>query len=189
MARAKRNKPHHPAKVHDRRSRDLPRNAEVAAVEVDDPFGLEPGDKIVTLRSIRNDPLRPAAHASSDRRGAMPGRAGIPERLGESRAWTSGCRSNQGICRWRAAAGADHGRSAQGCAAAEPRRARTRRRRLGAGARGFDPWHDHGADRAAAGGVRPALDRLFRAAIPRVPGSAGFDLWVCDGAAVSVPVC
>jgi hypothetical protein len=43
--------------VHDRRSRNLPRNAEVAAVEVDDPFGLEPGDKIVTLRSIRNDPL------------------------------------------------------------------------------------------------------------------------------------
>src|SRR6202171_2024984 len=57
MARAKRNKPHHPARVHDRRSRDLPRNAEVAAVEVDDPLGLEPGEKIVTLRSIRNDPL------------------------------------------------------------------------------------------------------------------------------------
>jgi hypothetical protein len=56
MARAKRNKPHHPAKVH-RRSRDWPRNAEVAAVEVDDPFGLEPGDKIVTLRSVRKDPL------------------------------------------------------------------------------------------------------------------------------------
>ena len=57
MARAKRNKPYNPAKGHDRRSRDLPRNAEVAAVEVDDPLGLEPGDKIVTLRSIRNDPL------------------------------------------------------------------------------------------------------------------------------------
>src|SRR3990170_4267468 len=57
MARAKRRRPHDPAKVHDRRSRDLPRNAEVAAVEVDDPLGLEPGDKIVTLRSIRNDPL------------------------------------------------------------------------------------------------------------------------------------
>ena len=57
MARAKRNKSHKSAKVHDRRSRDLPRNAEVAAVEVDDPLGLEPGDKIVTLRSIRNDPL------------------------------------------------------------------------------------------------------------------------------------
>jgi hypothetical protein len=57
MARAKRNKPYNPAKGYDRRSRDLPRNAEVAAVEVDDPLGLDPGDKIVTLRSIRNDPL------------------------------------------------------------------------------------------------------------------------------------
>src|SRR3981081_728319 len=57
MARAKRNKPHNPAKVHDRKARDLLRNAEVAAIEVDDPLGLEPGDKIVTLRSIRNDPL------------------------------------------------------------------------------------------------------------------------------------
>ena len=57
MRRAKRNKPHNPARIHDRRSRDLPRNAEVAAVEVDDPLALEPGEKIVTLRSIRNDPL------------------------------------------------------------------------------------------------------------------------------------
>jgi hypothetical protein len=57
VARAKRNKPYNPAKVHDRRSHDLPRNAEVAAIEVDDPLALEPGEKIVTLRSIRNDPL------------------------------------------------------------------------------------------------------------------------------------
>src|ERR1700688_1624668 len=58
MARAKRSKRQYkPAKVHDRRSRDLPRNAEVAAIEVDDPLGLEPGEKIVTLRSLRNDPL------------------------------------------------------------------------------------------------------------------------------------
>jgi hypothetical protein len=57
LARVKRNKPYNPAKVHDRRSRDLPRNADVAAIEVDDPLGLEPGDKIVTLRSLRNDPL------------------------------------------------------------------------------------------------------------------------------------
>jgi hypothetical protein len=42
---------------HDRRSRDLPRNAEVAEVEVDDPLALEPGEKITALRSIRNDPL------------------------------------------------------------------------------------------------------------------------------------
>ena len=54
VARAKRGKPHKQAKVHDRRSKDLPRNAEVAAVEVDDPLALKPGEKIVTLRSIRN---------------------------------------------------------------------------------------------------------------------------------------
>src|ERR1700687_3594047 len=57
VPRAKRNKPHRPTRVHDRRSQDLLRNAEVAAMEVDDPLALEPGDKIVTLRSIRNDPL------------------------------------------------------------------------------------------------------------------------------------
>jgi len=57
LARAKRRKPYNPAKVHDRRARDLLRNADVAAVEVDDPMGLDPGDKIVTLRSLRNDPL------------------------------------------------------------------------------------------------------------------------------------
>ena len=57
MVKAKRRKRHASMMIHDRRSRDLPRNAEVAAVEVDDPLGLERGDKIVTLRSIRNDPL------------------------------------------------------------------------------------------------------------------------------------
>jgi hypothetical protein len=56
LARVKRNKSHR-LKVHDRRSRDLPRNAEVAAVEVDDPLALEPGETIIALRSIRNDPL------------------------------------------------------------------------------------------------------------------------------------
>jgi hypothetical protein len=72
MPRAKRNKAHNAAKVHDRRSQDLPRNAEVAAVEVDDPLALEPGEKIVTLRSIRNDPL---GRPPPDRRGAISGRA------------------------------------------------------------------------------------------------------------------
>ncbi|HJZ20208.1 MAG TPA: hypothetical protein VJ226_04580, partial [Bradyrhizobium sp.] len=57
MARARRKKPHDPSRVHDRRSKDLLRNAEVAEVEVDDPLALEPGEKIVTLRSTRNDPL------------------------------------------------------------------------------------------------------------------------------------
>jgi hypothetical protein len=57
MVHAKRKKSHRLAKLHDRRCHDLPRNAEVAPVEVDNPFGLEPGEKIVALRSIRNDPL------------------------------------------------------------------------------------------------------------------------------------
>jgi hypothetical protein len=76
VARAKRNKLHKSAKVHDRRSQDLPRNVEVAAVEVDDPLGLEPGDKIVTLRSIRNDPLaRLHTHRQIDEAQYQGGRA------------------------------------------------------------------------------------------------------------------
>jgi len=76
VARAKRNKPHRPEKVHDRRSRDLLRNAEVAAIEVDDPLGLEPGEKIVTLRSIRNDPLgRLHSHRQIDEAQYQGGRA------------------------------------------------------------------------------------------------------------------
>ena len=76
MARAKRRKPHDPAKVHDRRSRDLPRNADVAAIEVDDPLALEPGDKIVTLRSLRNDPLgRMHSHRHVDEAQYQGGRA------------------------------------------------------------------------------------------------------------------
>jgi hypothetical protein len=41
--------------IHDRTSHDLLRNAQVAPVEVDDPY--EEGGKIVVLRSTRNDPL------------------------------------------------------------------------------------------------------------------------------------
>src|SRR5258708_13904439 len=76
MARAKRNRSQKAARVHDRRSRDLPRNAEVAAVEVDDPLALEPGEKIVTLRSIRNDPLgRLHSHRQIDEAQYQGGRA------------------------------------------------------------------------------------------------------------------
>jgi hypothetical protein len=57
MARPKRKRSLGAAGIHDRRSRDLPLNAEVAPVEVDDPLALEPGERIVALRSIRNDPL------------------------------------------------------------------------------------------------------------------------------------
>ena len=76
MPRAKRKKPYHPSKIHDRRSQDLPHNAEVAAVEVDDPLALEPGDKIVVLRSIRNDPLgRLHSHRQIDESQYRGGRA------------------------------------------------------------------------------------------------------------------
>jgi hypothetical protein len=188
MARAKRNKLQKSAKVHDRRSKDLPRNAEVAAIEVDDPLALEPGEKIVTLRSIRNDPLaRLHTHRQIDE-AQYQGRPGISGRLGEGRARPACGRSDTGICRWRAGAGADHGTPAQGGAAAEPRRTRTRRRRLLPGARGPGPRHDDGADRAAARIARPALDRLFRAAIPGVPRSTGVDLRLCHGAAIGAEV-
>jgi hypothetical protein len=57
VARITRSKSRRLTKIHDRRSHDLPFNADVANIEVDDPFALEPGEKIVTLRSIRSDPL------------------------------------------------------------------------------------------------------------------------------------
>lgn len=76
MTQSRRKKPYDPAKVHDRRSQDLPRNAQVAAIEVDDPLALEPGDKIVTLRSIRNDPLaRLHTHRQIDEAQYQAGRA------------------------------------------------------------------------------------------------------------------
>jgi hypothetical protein len=76
MPRAKRKKPHDRARVDDRRSRDLPRHAEVAPVEVDNPLALEPGEKIVALRSIRNDPLgRLHSHRQIDEAQYQGGRA------------------------------------------------------------------------------------------------------------------
>jgi hypothetical protein len=76
MARAKRNKSYRIAKAHDRRADDLPRNAEVVAVEIDDPLALEPGEKIVALRSVRNDPLgRLHAHHQIDDAQYRGGRA------------------------------------------------------------------------------------------------------------------
>jgi hypothetical protein len=76
MPRAKRKKPYNPSTPHDRRSHDLLRNAEVAAVEVDNPLALEPGEKIVALRSIRNDPLaRLHTHHQIDEAQYQGGRA------------------------------------------------------------------------------------------------------------------
>jgi hypothetical protein len=54
MARTRRRQPYDPA-VHDRRTTDLLRNAQVAAIEVDDPMEL--GGKLMVMRSTRDDPL------------------------------------------------------------------------------------------------------------------------------------
>jgi hypothetical protein len=76
MPRAKRTKPRKVSQVHDRRAQDLPRNAEVATVEIDNPLGLEPGEKIVAIRSIRNDPLaRLHSHRQIDEAQYRGGRA------------------------------------------------------------------------------------------------------------------
>jgi hypothetical protein len=107
VARAKHNKSHRLAKIHDRRSRDLPRNAEVAAVEVDDPLALEPGEKIVTLRSIRNDPLgRLHSHRQIDEAQYQGGRAFQhdwekaergPQAVDPSREYVDGVRTREPI--------------------------------------------------------------------------------------------
>ena len=76
MARAKRSKSQRLARMHDRRAQDLPLNAEVAAVEVDDPYALQAGENIVAIRSIRNDPLgRLHSHRQIDEAQYQGGRA------------------------------------------------------------------------------------------------------------------
>lgn len=51
------------APVHERLATDLIRNAEVSPIEVDDPYALEKGDRIVAFRSLRDDSLA-RMHAS-----------------------------------------------------------------------------------------------------------------------------
>src|SRR3569832_1235540 len=76
MPRAKRSRLRKPSHAHDRKARDLPLNAKVAEGEIDDPLGLEPGEKIVALRSLRNDPLgRLHSHHQIDEAQYRGGRA------------------------------------------------------------------------------------------------------------------
>ncbi|MCP3388214.1 hypothetical protein NLM27_05400 [Bradyrhizobium sp. CCGB12] len=76
MARARRNKSYKLTGISDRRSRDVPFNAEVADVEVDNPLALDPGEKIVAVRSVRSDPLgRLHAHHQIDEAQYRGGRA------------------------------------------------------------------------------------------------------------------
>lgn len=57
MPRARRQKPNDLKNVHDRRASHVSSSAIVAPIIVDDPLGLDPGDKIAVLRNLRNDPL------------------------------------------------------------------------------------------------------------------------------------
>ncbi|UWU79622.1 hypothetical protein N2603_14500 [Bradyrhizobium huanghuaihaiense] len=76
MARPRRNKSYKLTQIYDRRSREVPFNAEVAEVEVDNPLALDSGEKILALRSIRSDPLgRLHAHHQIDEAQYRGGRA------------------------------------------------------------------------------------------------------------------
>ena len=76
MAGARRNKSYRLTGIYDRRSREVPFNAEVAEVEVDNPLALDAGEKIVAVRSIRGDPLgRLHAHHQIDEAQYRGGRA------------------------------------------------------------------------------------------------------------------
>ncbi|OAF18482.1 MULTISPECIES: hypothetical protein [Bradyrhizobium] len=76
MVRARRNKSYRLARLNDWPSHDLPFNAEVAEVAVDNPLALEPGEKIVAMRSIRSDPLgRLHSHRQIDEAQYRGGRA------------------------------------------------------------------------------------------------------------------
>ena len=76
MARARRNKSYKLAQIYDRRSREVPFNAEVAEIEVDNPLALDSGERIVAIRSIRSDPLgRLHAHHQIDEAQYRGGRA------------------------------------------------------------------------------------------------------------------
>jgi hypothetical protein len=76
VARARRNKSYKLAEIHDRRSREVPFNAELVEVEVDNPLALDPGEKIMAIRSVRSDPLgRLHAHHQIDEAQYRGGRA------------------------------------------------------------------------------------------------------------------
>ena len=133
MSRAKRTRIRKSTKVHDRRAQDLPLNAQVAAVEIDDPMALEPGEKIVALRSIRNDPLgRLHSHHQIDEAQFRGGRAFQDD-------WEKAERGPRAVDPTReyvdgGQARTDHRAPTSRGIAAQSYRARARRRRHHAGA-------------------------------------------------------
>jgi hypothetical protein len=107
VARVRRNMSYKLAKLHDRRSRDLPFNAAVAEVEVDNPLALDPDEKIVAMRSIRNDPLgRLHSHHQIDEAQYLGGRAYQndweraergPQAVDPTREYVDGARSREPV--------------------------------------------------------------------------------------------
>jgi hypothetical protein len=93
--------------LHDRRSRDLPFNAELVEVEVDNPLALDPDEKIVAMRSIRNDPLgRLHSHHQIDQAQYRGGRAyqndweraeRDPQAMDPTREYVDGTRSREPV--------------------------------------------------------------------------------------------
>ncbi|WBL76589.1 hypothetical protein I3J27_26645 [Bradyrhizobium xenonodulans] len=107
MARAKRSKSYKLTGIHDRRSRELPFNAELAEVEVDNPLALDAGEKIVVVRSVRGDPLgRLHAHHQIDEAQYRGGRAFQndweraergPQAVDPTREYVDGARSREPV--------------------------------------------------------------------------------------------
>ncbi|MBR1088606.1 hypothetical protein JQ621_14135 [Bradyrhizobium manausense] len=107
MARARRNMSYKLTELHDRRSRDLPFNAEVVEVGVDNPLALDPDEKIAAMRSIRNDPLgRLHAHHQIDEAQYRGGRAYQndwekaergPQAMDPTREYVDGARSREPV--------------------------------------------------------------------------------------------
>jgi len=76
VGRVRRNRSYKLAQIYDRRSREVPFNAEVAEVEIDNPLALDPGEKIMAIRSIRSDSLgRLHSHHQIDEAQYRGGRA------------------------------------------------------------------------------------------------------------------
>lgn len=76
MARPRRTTSFKLTELHDRRSRDLPFNADLVEAEIDNPLALHPNEKILAVRSIRSDPLgRLHAHRQIDEAQYRGGRA------------------------------------------------------------------------------------------------------------------
>jgi hypothetical protein len=101
---------------------------------VDDPLALEPREKIVTLRSIRNDPLaRLHSHRQIDE-AQYQRRARVPERLGEAERGPRALDPARGYVDGVADPRADHRGAARGVLRLNRAERELGRRRIGVGA-------------------------------------------------------